>query len=141
MTWVTFFDNYITFVKYIDESDDDERERFLKIVRASLTNAQLLLIAYNVIAGEGRVKFAHLITRHSFLHNLGFEEDDLGRIERSLIIERLGDRALTSKSQQTDALDPSFIAREKQNALAKSHLRNFLNERGLSIDYGIRWQN
>lgn len=136
-----FFRQLYHIVKYIDESDDDEAGRFLKIVRASLSNAQLLLLAYNSISGEGRIKFSELITRHSFLHNLSFEEDELGRIERSMIIERLTSKALISDTQKIDELNPAYIEREKQNTLAKEHLRNFLNSRGLSINYGIRWMN
>lgn len=136
-----FFRQLYHIVRYIDEVGDDDRERFLKIVRASLTNAQLLLLAYNVIAGEGRIKFAGYISQYSLLHNLGFEQDELGSIERALIIDRLGEGALVSRTEQSDRLQPDFIARESSNAIAKEHLREFLNRNGLSINYGIQWRN
>lgn len=136
-----FFRQLYHIVKYIDEFGGSDTSRFIKIVRASLTNAQLLLLSYNVIAGEGRVKFSNYITKYSLLHNLSFEQDDLGRVEKRLIVERLGERALVSQSEIEDRFDERFIKRENENALAKEGLRRFLNERGYSINYGIPWRN
>lgn len=136
-----FFRQLYHIFRYIDEIGDEEKHRFVKIVRASLTNAQLLLLAYNVIAGEGRIKFARYISEYSLLHNLGFEDDELGVIERALIIERLGPSALISSTEEPDRLRADFISRENANALAKEHLREFLNRNGLSINYGVQWRN
>ena len=136
-----FFRQLYHIIRYIDEVGDEEKERFIKIVRASLTNAQLLLLAYNVIAGEGRIKFSRYIAQYSLLHNLGFETDELGLIERELITERLGSRALVSQSEQPDRLRRDFLNRERANALAKESLRDFLNRNGLSINYGVQWRN
>ena len=136
-----FFRQLYHIIRYIDESDDEEKYRFIKVVRASLSNAQLLLLAYNVISGEGRIKFANYISKYSLLHNLGFEDDDLGRLERALIIERLGEQSIVSRSEETDRHDAAFLAREQANALAKGHLREFLVKNRLSINYGVKWQN
>lgn len=136
-----FFRQLYHIFRYIDEAGDDEQERFVKIVRASLTNAQLLLLAYNVIAGEGRIKFSKYISDYSILHNLGFEDDELGDIERALVIERLGQSALVSRTENQDRLQANFLAREMANAHAKQELRDFLNSNGLSISYGVKWRN
>ena len=136
-----FFRQLYHIFRYIDEVGDDEKERFVKIVRASLTNAQLLLLSYNVIAGEGRVKFARYISKYSILHNLGFEADELGEIEYSLVVTRLGKSALISSTEESDKLQRDFIDREMANTRSKEKLREFLNRNGLSINYGVQWRN
>lgn len=136
-----FFRQLYHIVKYVHESGDNEKERFIKIVRASLTNAQLLLLAYNVIAGEGRVKFSFYIERYSLLHNLGFEIDDLGSAEESLIRDRLGEKALVSDTQKQDRLKKEFLDRERRNSFAKTQLRRFLDERGYQISPPVSWKN
>ena len=136
-----FFRQLYHIIRYIDEEGGDECERFMKIVRASLTNAQLLLVAYNCVAGEGRVKFARYIRQYSLLHNLSFEDDFLGRVERDLIISRIGAAALVSKSQQQDRFDPEFLDRQNQNTISKNALKRFLDERGFSSNYGVSWQS
>jgi len=72
---------------------------------------------------------------------LGFEDDELGDIERALVIERLGQSALVSKTENQDRLQADFLAREMANAHAKQELRDFLNNNGLSINYGVKWRN
>lgn len=136
-----FFRQFYHIIRYIDEEGGDECDRFMKIVRASLTNAQLLLVAYNCVAGEGRVKFARYIKQYSLLHNLSFEDDLLGRVERRLIISRIGETALVSKSQQKDRFDPEYLDRQFQNANSKTTLKRFLDERGFSNNYGVSWQS
>ena len=136
-----FFRQLYHIVKYIDESGEDECERFIKIVRASLTNAQLSLLSYNSISGEGRIKFSKYITKYSLLHNLAFERDELGKVERLLIIDRLGLSALVSKTEINDRLDAEYIATEGSNTASLEAFRRFLNERGLSVNYGIAWHN
>lgn len=136
-----FFRQFYHIIKYIDEEGGEECDRFMKIVRASLTNAQLLLLAYNCISGEGRIKFAKYIREYSLLHNLSFEDDFLGRIERSLITSRIGEAALVSKSQRQDRFDQEFLERQMKNTVSKNALRRFLDERGFSSNYGVSWQD
>lgn len=136
-----FFRQLYHIVKFIDESEENEAQRFLKIVRASLTNSQLLLLAYNVIAGEGRVKFAKHISKYSLLHNMDFEDDLLGKVEKHLIIKRLGKEALVSETHEKDRLEPLFIKRDQENAQAKDALKRYLIENGLNTDFGVSWRN
>ncbi|MEP3144955.1 putative phage abortive infection protein [Qipengyuania citrea] len=136
-----YFRQIYHIVKYIDENGDDEKERFVKILRSTMTNSQLLLLAYNLIAGEGRVKFRKYAAEYSLLHNLGFETDPLGPLEKQLIDDRLGASALVSISQQAERADPAFQKNELKNSFDKEALRRFLIEAGYSTDLGVSWKN
>lgn len=135
-----FFRQVYHIAKFIDDSDDQEAERFSKLLRASLTNAQLLLIAYNSICGEGRVKFCHLISDQSLLHNLSFEKDDLGRLERAIIVDRLSLRSLESDTHHSDRLDATYLAVERMNAAAKEQFKCYLIRNQMSTNLGISWK-
>lgn len=44
--------------------------QYLRLLRAQISNAELLLIALNCVHGEGRAKFKPLVERYALLHNM-----------------------------------------------------------------------
>ncbi|WP_394658713.1 putative phage abortive infection protein [uncultured Novosphingobium sp.] len=124
---------------YVHESQESDKQRFARVLRAACTNSQLLLLGYNTISGEGRIKFTELIRNYSMLHNLGFEADALGKLERDMILDRVGKQALTSRSQAEDFINPEFKQREKRNVSAKDAFREHLLANGLNTDIGGPW--
>lgn len=57
-------------ITYVDRSSVDDKYFYVKLVRASLSDAELVLIALNCGYGEGRPKFKPLVERYSLLHNM-----------------------------------------------------------------------
>lgn len=134
-----YFRQVYHILRYVDDSLEEDKERFAKLLRASFTNSQMLLLSYNAVSGEGRIKFAQLIKKYSMLHNLGFENDRLGKMERRLIETRIGKEALESKSQREDLENPAFKAIEQKNLKAKEAYRERLMGMGASTDVGVPW--
>lgn len=58
----------------IEITKSDTRYQYVRILRAQLSNSELLLIALNCIYGEGRKKFRPLVEKYALLHNLPFED-------------------------------------------------------------------
>ena len=57
-------------VVFVDGSQLRDKHRYLKILRALLSEAELTLLALNCAYGEGKEKFKRLIERYSLLHSL-----------------------------------------------------------------------
>ncbi|AKQ40915.2 Abortive phage resistance protein abiP [Aurantiacibacter atlanticus] len=70
-------------VRYVDRSATDEKHFYIQILRATLSESELILIAVNCCYGEGRDKFKKLVEDHALLHNLSEKaqrEFDLGKM-------------------------------------------------------------
>jgi len=124
---------------YIDESEEFDKRRFAKMVRAACTNSQLLLLAYNVVSGEGRVKFVDLVREYSMLHNLSFDTDLLGKAERKMVLKCIGQESMQTKSELSDRMTPEFRAREARNVGYKNSYRENRLGHGMSTDLGGSW--
>jgi putative phage abortive infection protein len=57
-------------VKFVDDSSIKEKYFYVRLIRASLSESELKLLALNAQFGEGREKFKGLIERYALLHNL-----------------------------------------------------------------------
>jgi len=58
---------------YVDSSVDVDREFYMKLTFAQLSNSELILLAYNCAYGRGKTKFRELIIRYNGLTNIGFD--------------------------------------------------------------------
>lgn len=61
-------------VRYIDISDVEEKYLYIQILRSSLSEGEIALLALNCDYGEGRQKFKYLVEKYALLHNLS-EQD------------------------------------------------------------------
>ncbi len=57
-------------VKFIDGADVNGKMTYARIFRASLSNAEIVLIGVNAAVGGGRVKFKPLVEKYALLHNI-----------------------------------------------------------------------
>ena len=72
-----YFRHLYRIVKYIDTSDsisDDERYDYACIVRSQSSDYELVMLFYNCLTSNGKIKFKPLIEKYSFFNNL---RDDL----------------------------------------------------------------
>lgn len=74
------FDHYFRHLyrifKYIDTNsliNDDERYEYASIVRAQLSDYELVMIFYNCLTSNGRAKFKPLIEKYTIFNNLRLE--------------------------------------------------------------------
>jgi len=71
-----YFLNLYHIVNYIDKTPEiniKEKEFYMKLLRAQLSNFEVLLLAYNCISFYGSEKFKPLIEKYKLLNNLDFE--------------------------------------------------------------------
>lgn len=85
---IQFFDHYFRHLyrifKYINESnliEDTERYNYAAIVRAQLSEYELLMLFYNAlnVEDDGALKFKSLIEKYALFNNI--RKDELARIE------------------------------------------------------------
>lgn len=68
-----YFRHLYRVFKYIDDSDlidDDNKYKYACIVRASLSQYELIMLFYNCLSNNGNEKFKPLIEAYSILNNL-----------------------------------------------------------------------
>ncbi|WP_301750750.1 putative phage abortive infection protein [uncultured Erythrobacter sp.] len=61
-------------VKYIDNSEIEDKYLYIQILRASLSEGEIALLALSCDYGEGRQKFKVLVEKYALLHNLSEHE-------------------------------------------------------------------
>ena len=71
-----YFRNLYHFVRFIVESDVDDatKKRHMKILRAQLSNYEMLILAYNCLHKFGS-KFRPFVEKYELLQNINFELD------------------------------------------------------------------
>jgi hypothetical protein len=89
-----YFRLFYHIIRFVDESSIDEKKLYIRIVRATLSNAEIVLLALNCLYGGGKEKFKPLVERYSLLHNIS-STDALGwRFEQGFDPSAFGDRDL-----------------------------------------------
>lgn len=73
-------------VNYVDNSDAENKYFYVRLLRASLSESELILLCFNCAYGEGREKFLPLIYKYAFFHNLSDESRNRWNFEN--IFER-----------------------------------------------------
>lgn len=58
------------FVRFIDRSNLDNTYFYVQILRATLSESELILLAGNCAYGEGSEKFRDLVEKYALLHNI-----------------------------------------------------------------------
>ena len=60
-------------VNFVESSEIENKYFYVRILRASLSDSELTLLALNCAYGEGREKFKRLVEDYSLLHNFSPE--------------------------------------------------------------------
>jgi len=68
-----YFGNLYHIIKFIDESDMDNKKRYTNFIRAQLSAGELILLFYNCLSDYGKGKFKPLIEKYSLIKNLNTE--------------------------------------------------------------------
>jgi len=68
-----YFRNLYHIVRFVDESDIVDKQRYARFVRAQLSSRELILLFYNCLSEFGREKFKPLIEKYALLKNMPFE--------------------------------------------------------------------
>lgn len=65
-----YFRTAYVIVKFIDESSVSDKKRYIRIFRAQLSQAELLILFYNCIGQHGNMKFRPLTKQYDLFQNL-----------------------------------------------------------------------
>ncbi len=86
-------------VNFIDQSNVENKKFYARLLRASLSNSEALLIALNCSFGDGRTKFKPLIEKYALLHNLSEDDASTWRL-----IDKFSDGAFGDRPEMIDRL-------------------------------------
>jgi len=87
-----YFRLFYHILKFVDESKIDDRYRYAQILRATISNAEMILLALNCIYGEGAPKLKVLIEKYKMLHNISASDAKSRNLHQLIDIEAFGDR-------------------------------------------------
>lgn len=65
-----YFRNLYHIVKFVDNSDLENKKTYTNFVRAQLSSFELVLIFYNCLSDKGSEKFKPLVEEYSLLKNM-----------------------------------------------------------------------
>lgn len=65
-----YFRNLYTITKFIHQSDNEDKQKYVDILRAQLSTHELLLLFYNGLSDYGSTKFKPLIEKYALLKNM-----------------------------------------------------------------------
>ncbi|MEC2870089.1 putative phage abortive infection protein [Bacillus bombysepticus] len=65
-----YFRNLYHIIKFIDESNINEKQTYIRIIRAQLSTDELILLLYNGLSEYGSTEVLKLLNRYNFLHNI-----------------------------------------------------------------------
>ncbi|MBW9274774.1 MAG: putative phage abortive infection protein [Candidatus Thiodiazotropha sp. (ex. Lucinisca nassula)] len=68
-----YFRNLYTIIKFVNNSDIENKKQYVSMVRAQLSSYELALLFYNCLWSVGRKKFKDLIEKYELLENMSVE--------------------------------------------------------------------
>lgn len=68
-----YFRNLYTIIKFVNNSDIENKKQYVSMVRAQLSSYELSLLFYNCLWSVGRKKFMSLIEKYELLENMNIE--------------------------------------------------------------------
>jgi len=68
-----YFRNLYHIFKFIDNSEINEKSKYSSLVRAQLSNYELVIVFYNSLTNYGNLKFKPLIEKYNILKNINIE--------------------------------------------------------------------
>lgn len=90
-------------VKFLDESEIENKQIYIRIFRATLSNPEMILIGLNAIYGGGKEKFRPLVEKYALLHNISSSDairlSIFGEIDKSAF----GDRDIEADSRSNES--------------------------------------
>jgi hypothetical protein len=81
-------------IRHIHESDIENKMFYVRIVRATLSSSELILLGLNGKFGGGVLKFAPLIEQYAILHNISADQANRLHLTRLYKKGAFGDRTI-----------------------------------------------
>ena len=72
-----YFRLFYHIVKFVDESPVDPKAIYIRLIRATRSNSEMVLIGLDCMHGGGQSKLRPLVERYALLHNIA--EASIGR--------------------------------------------------------------
>jgi hypothetical protein len=82
-------------LKYIKQTNNIDKMLYVRLLRATLSNAEIVLIALNCMFGGGRQKLKPLVEEFALLHNISTADVKSRRILTAFDQKAFGDRPFT----------------------------------------------
>lgn len=65
-----YFRYLYNLIKFVDQSEIDDKQRYINLIRAQLSSHELLMLFYNCAVGGGQKRFKPLVEKYAFLENI-----------------------------------------------------------------------
>ena len=85
-------------IRFVDEAEVEDKSLYVRIFRASLSNAEMVLLGLNCSYGGGYPKFKTLVEKHALLHNISSSQALAWRLDAEFEQSAFGDRDLVKDS-------------------------------------------
>jgi Putative phage abortive infection protein len=82
--------------RFIDESDVKNKMTYIRLLRATLSNAEMVLIGLNCIHGGGEAKLKPLLEKYALLHNISSQFAEKWEITTQFNPTAFGDRVVSA---------------------------------------------
>lgn len=93
-----YFRLFYHVLKYIDDSGLENKTLYVRLLRATLSNAEMVLIGLNCMYGAGRSKLKPLLEKYAVLHNISASEAQAWFITSDFAQSAFGDRHMTTEA-------------------------------------------
>lgn len=97
-----YFRLFYNILRLVDESGVANKKTYSRILRATLSNAEIVVIALNCMYGGGRPKLKRLVEKYAMLHNISNEDFRLWRMNLAFSESATGDREKLSDGELID---------------------------------------
>jgi hypothetical protein len=94
-----YFRLFYHIVKYVDESTVERKKIYIRLIRATLSNAEMSLIALDCMYGGGRGKLKPLVEKYQILHNISQASITRWGMLGPIGADAFGDRSVSASAQ------------------------------------------
>jgi Putative phage abortive infection protein len=90
-----YFRTFYHIARFIDESDIQNKMTYIRLLRATLSNAEIVLIGLNCIHGGGEAKLKPLVEKYALLHNVSSQFAEKWELTTQFASTAFGDRRVS----------------------------------------------
>lgn len=94
-----YFRLFYQIVRFINESNMEDKALYIRILRATLSNGEIVILGLNCLHGGGRDKFKPLVEKYALLHNISSSSALAWQFNVGFLSPAFGDRDLVSDSK------------------------------------------
>lgn len=97
-----YFRLFYHILKYVENSNLKDKKLYTRLLRATLSDAEITLIALNCMHGGGKAKLKPLVEKFSMLHNISNHNFTHWRMSKYFDKEAFGERIIRSDGSLSD---------------------------------------